>query len=556
FLGLEPESSRGADTPPPMPPLTPVTGGGFVAEAMAPDASGAVEPATVTRYTDIACPRRVWVKAPRITVVVRLTVDRPESSQATETLTVRTDLPVQVRVQSEGFEVLNQPMQETPIRPDGDSPPLVFDLRPKREGFTDVALDFFQGGQPLRTVTVPVEITPFEVVEGAEPRPASVVDMARDEKPPEMTLHIAWLQESGDLEFTLIREGGAWWRTFRPTRLNGSPADYTAQLYGRITSLVQYEDPAVESVLQAERHITREDAERRIRKLGENLWDELIPEDLKELYGQERETWQQGTLLLFSDEPHLPWELIWPYGDDWDDDAPWCHTLRLVRWLRKDAQGNGNEGPPYRLRRGSMAVLAPEYSLMKNLSNAQKEKEFLAKLIQDQGWQDVSPSRPKWRLVLDLLEGGGYDWIHAVAHGNFYPQSPDGASALWLQQDEALTPEAIVGRQIMNHLRKARPAFFFNACQVGRQGWALTRMGGWASRLVSGGAGLFVAPLWDVSDDKAVLFAETFYSKLLVEHATLAEATYRARQAARGDGDPTWLAYSVYGHPNARLQTE
>ena len=39
----------------------------------------------------------------------------------------------------------------------------------------------------------------------------------------------------------------------------------------------------------------------------------------------------------------------------------------------------------------------------------------------------------------------------------------------------------------------------------------------------------------------------------LLKGSTVAESTYAGRMAARQAGDPTWLAYSVYSHPNARV---
>ena len=39
----------------------------------------------------------------------------------------------------------------------------------------------------------------------------------------------------------------------------------------------------------------------------------------------------------------------------------------------------------------------------------------------------------------------------------------------------------------------------------------------------------------------------------MLDSTTVAEATVDARERARADGDATWLAYAVYGHPNARL---
>ena len=44
-----------------------------------------------------------------------------------------------------------------------------------------------------------------------------------------------------------------------------------------------------------------------------------------------------------------------------------------------------------------------------------------------------------------------------------------------------------MGGEIEAHLGAERPGFFFNACQVGCQGWTLARIGGWANALISGG---------------------------------------------------------------------
>ncbi len=150
-----------------------------------------------------------------------------------------------------------------------------------------------------------------------------------------------------------------------------------------------------------------------------------------------------------------------------------------------------------------------------------------------------------------LLEKGDYTWVHVAAHGNFYPDDPDGESAIWLEDDQSLTSKVITG-SVEVYLREHRPAFVFNACEVGRQGWAITGLGGWASRLIGAGAGLFLAPLWVVNDGAALKFSKAVYQSLLMGQ-TVAEAVRLGRLAARREGDPTWLAYSLYAHPNARL---
>ena len=65
-------------------------------------------------------------------------------------------------------------------------------------------------------------------------------------------------------------------------------------------------------------------------------------------------------------------------------------------------------------------------------------------------------------------------------------------------------------------------------------------------------AGAFIGSLWAVGDRPARVFSETLYSAL-IDGANLAEATRKAREKAMGDGDATWLAYVVYGHPYLKV---
>jgi hypothetical protein len=56
-----------------------------------------------------------------------------------------------------------------------------------------------------------------------------------------------------------------------------------------------------------------------------------------------------------------------------------------------------------------------------------------------------------------------------------------------------------------------------------------------------------------VQDSSAATFAGAFYQALL-DGQTVAGATRTARKAAQTLDDPTWLADSVYAHPNARVR--
>jgi CHAT domain-containing protein len=82
--------------------------------------------------------------------------------------------------------------------------------------------------------------------------------------------------------------------------------------------------------------------------------------------------------------------------------------------------------------------------------------------------------------------------------------------------------------------------------------YKMTSIGGFSRAFLSKGAGMFIAALWSVGDAPARNFTEKLYERLLAKD-TLAQATIAARETARDAKDATWLAYTVYGNPYAKL---
>ena len=114
----------------------------------------------------------------------------------------------------------------------------------------------------------------------------------------------------------------------------------------------------------------------------------------------------------------------------------------------------------------------------------------------------------------------------------------------------ALVPQLLnsaVGRRC---LAARSPLIFVNACRSAGVSAEYTQMMGWASQFMAAGAGAFLGTLWPVRSSRASVFAEAFYAAL-VAGEDLGRASLAARQAAKDDADPTWLAYTVYGDPAA-----
>jgi len=105
-------------------------------------------------------------------------------------------------------------------------------------------------------------------------------------------------------------------------------------------------------------------------------------------------------------------------------------------------------------------------------------------------------------------------------------------------------------------LRRARPVIFLNACFGGRVGVGLTQIGGWAKRFLDAGASVFIGGLWEVNDTLAAEFARAFYDQVIVNKAPLGQAFQEARRIIRekDPGNPTWLAYVLYAHPNGEVK--
>jgi CHAT domain-containing protein len=95
---------------------------------------------------------------------------------------------------------------------------------------------------------------------------------------------------------------------------------------------------------------------------------------------------------------------------------------------------------------------------------------------------------------------------------------------------------------------------FINACRSAGASPSYHQLDGWASKFLDAGAAAFIGSLWAVRDTTARDFAAELYGQLRTG-AALGEAVMRARGAAAGEpGDPTWLAYAVYGDPRAALR--
>lgn len=284
-----------------------------------------------------------------------------------------------------------------------------------------------------------------------------------------------------------------------------------------------------------------EPAGREFERIGENLYSQLFTDELKAFYATFAA--EAKSLLLFSDEPWIPWELVKPWGGGIDGDFL-CAQFDLSRWY----YSRSCKVPKSDLVVSEVAPIIPQ----SDLPATWDEARFFQALPGQ--WPSVSLHRPlpvRRTEVLEILSGGLTQLVHFAAHGSL---RDDGGIAAIELTDGLLKAEDIVGNLVESGLRSATPVVFMNACHSGRQVIGLTRPDGWVERCIDLGCRGFLGANWEVNDQLAATFAIEVYNRL-VRREPIAAAVRRARQLLRSQdpANPTWLSYSLYAHPNMTL---
>jgi len=317
-----------------------------------------------------------------------------------------------------------------------------------------------------------------------------------------------------------------------------SPDEFRAALIRKLERLARGFD-VDESLL------VRDEVRDKLTGAGRDLYKEIFPPEVRSVYRRIRKSVQ--TLMITTDEPWIPWELIRPYdaadpSDPVDDDFL-CLQFEMTRWMI-------GRPPLKEARVEALACFCGDDSL----PSAQQERALFADLSRRRPEiRDASPATPTSSSVKTLLSEGGLQLIHFVAHGKFDPAQPNEAG-LQMPDGISLRPVDLHG-PLQTRIAADRPLVFLNACRSAQEGWSLTGLGGWAQRWVRDcGCGAFIGPVWAVSDRLAYKFAEAFYGAM-EGGATFGGAARTARVAVRqiAPDNPAWLAYSVYAHPQGRL---
>jgi hypothetical protein len=548
--GRRPRTRGGETAAPPPPPMPQPAGAAPVPEVTR---APAPEKPTASAILSADAPREV-APAQEFGLDVRIELDTPAAAPLAHatTVTISTETDIAVIVTVQGNAELTDSEYVRIVAPPRVAEPrtLQFGLRARSVGPAWITVLFMQGATPLGQLRLELRVSERASEERAHSSATAVnADVA------DGAVTFVHILEMPDGDTTYYR----YFVTSEPLQLlnrefRSAPVQKHAS--GRPAAVVyagEIHRKLIERVL-----LNRSDVElfrTEVQAIGADLSRQLFPPEFLRLVWDHRDT--LGAVWVASEEPYIPWELAVLRHPDRKGaaalDDRFLGEYGLVRSL-------SGRLPARRLRLGNWRYLAAEYPEQSYVAPGASLSYFTQTLP----GRGIQPERiaPDPAALLRALNAEDLDVLHIGCHGEVKPDAIDDARLILSDrrtpprgehnvttEPVTITP-ATVEAQI--DLTARGPLIFLNACETGRQAPSLTDLGGWPRMFLQAGAGAFVGTSWPVREKPAATFSTAFYDSLQ-SGATLAEAARRARDATKALGDASWLAYTVYGQPSARV---
>jgi hypothetical protein len=305
---------------------------------------------------------------------------------------------------------------------------------------------------------------------------------------------------------------------------------------------------------------------------GRILFELLWPESLKRRSAEE----QNRRLILDEEGAAFPWELL-------DDRRPWTSAedaaapdpglidrpppavrsgmVRQLLQTRFSERVVAVAGKPKALVIGDPgAEPAPGFP---RLPGAEKEANAIADLLRPT--HEVTPlltAAATPEQIFKQLLGQAWEIVHISAHG-VVNYEIDGGKRTGI----VLGASVVMGPAELSKLPVSPSIFFVNCCNLGRISATDENKcrqeavegrpelaASVAVQLIRLGVRCVIVAGWEVNDEAARTFGETFYEQMLAG-ATFGDATLQARKDAYRAklNDNTWGAFQCYGDPDYRL---
>jgi CHAT domain-containing protein len=488
-----------------------------VSEAAVPGA-----PVTVERAIEATAPSEVALND-AVSLVVKLVMQTSEGASIPVHAAVGESLDVVIQT-SGGLRVQGKNDGTLKVAAAG-TPMLLFKIEGKTVGPGEVSVMVFQRGESVGSLDLAIRTVAN--AGAADSTSATALLQSPSVAQPDLMLLVV---EPMAGTYTMYLTA-----TDPNLQLNFTSFSFSLQQDPRTFFDTFYTD--IEAILTSS--ATPQQKIQRLGTKGTYLFEQLLSPQARVAFWAVRS--RIRSVHIQSQEPWVPWELLKPSGDDGTGNIAeagfLCEDYEVTRWV---------PGLAYRhdLTMTNVGVVTPPDS---GLPAAIPERDQMMSLASPT--RQVTAIQAEEVALRQALAGGGLDVIHFTGHGIAGATSAD-RSEIRLQSGSRLRPEDLTG--VVANLGTRKPIVFLNACEIGRAGMGLTRPGGWPRGFLAVGAGAFIGPFWKVADASAATFAAEFYDNLIAGKSVGA-AAHDARMAIQVASDPSWLAYSVYAHCDARL---
>lgn len=454
-----------------------------------------------------------------VSILARIDIDAGDSGAPLELLDVPPEgADIKLLMHCPGFRLRSPQIRVAHVGPDAASEWGEFEIEAVAPGAHQLVISALRDGTGLGDLTLDVTVEEGVSTGPSQDKRSEVESLAST--PGEASLYITFDGASNSYRFMLIDANQSNEEISKP--LLRTPQEAVEGLVRQLNDLAQ--DRAGLSA-----RATRD----WLKGQGINLWDSFVPEPLQEEFYARQD--RIGSLTIISSRDPVPWELLYPLKGD-DDRGFLAERFPVMRWL-PDSEKTRT------LRLADAQFVLPDASP----TYAQGEVDTVAGLLGTTATGAISDLE----RLLDVLDAGAFGALHFACHNAFAAGQPDTSAVAMTGGD--FDPTYLETLRPGHKLRPRAPLVFMNACRSAGQAPLYTQLAGWASGFIKAGAGAFVGSLWEVRDRTAPVFAETFYEALLKDEVPLGQALQKARLSVRDEpGDPTWLAYTVYGHPAAK----
>jgi CHAT domain len=480
--------------------------------------------ARVERYIDGRCPQRVKVDQP-FWIAVQIAIHKPKQGNALPIDLPATGTRVHAMLRtSKDVALESEPDLELVVPPDRDSGWHAWRVRPRVSGPHQAVACFHHNGEVLAALA-------FDFRAGQ----SSGTDEGSYTK-------------AVDLRSVALRQGLLVVR--RDERMLRFIALDGARQGEGMTAVAQKPlgPKDLKRLRQQERELdvisrasyqgrSRAEDAARVRSIGIDLL-EFLPGEIRDFLSQGVNRWE--SLKIETDDESLPWELLSEHEEG--PESFFANRLPFLRW-------RSGIVPPSQHVAFDKAILVPGQPLGPadaDGENFEQQVEWLRGRLLAPPEATVRSTGELARRILEANFELLYYCGHMTREGDL-PSMHVGNDLFSVDRIRSLKPDALT----------RRPLVFLNACATNAKISRLTGPAGWVEDFLRAGAGAFIGTNWTVRASIAARFAERFYDALLgSDRNSLATASALARQeTARQEDDWASLAYTIYGHPQAKVSS-